>query len=375
MGNPLMNRFQLMVAAAFCMALSWSLYQATFNNFVGEELLISPTQLGALNSIREIPGLLALILSAILLYITENRMAAISLFIFGIGFCGIAFSSSFYQLILPTLIMSTGFHFFFPLRSSITIEVSKPGSRAENLGKVGSMEALAALCAFGFVFAFVDALDYRGIFLAAGVAAFVGGFMLTPLKEIHRPAERKHLIVKKKYSNYYFLEFFSGCRRHIFTTFAIFSLVIIHGLSVKYVTVLLTINNIVNLYTRTKIGKLIDRFGEKSMLTITYVLLIFVFMGYAYLESIALLAILYCADHVLFGVNIAFPSYLSKIADEGDLAPSLAVGSTINHMAAIFVPVLGGIVWNLYGYEATFLSGAVLLLFSLFFARRIEVRG
>ncbi|MBU7045199.1 MAG: hypothetical protein HXS54_02075, partial [Theionarchaea archaeon] len=126
-----MNKFQLMVIAAFCMALSWSLYQATFNNFVGEELLISPTQLGALNSIREIPGLLALTLSAVLLYITENRMAAISLFIFGIGFCGIAFSSSFYQLILPSLIMSTGFHFFYPLRSSITIEVSEIGSRAE----------------------------------------------------------------------------------------------------------------------------------------------------------------------------------------------------------------------------------------------------
>ncbi len=368
-----MNKFQLMVIAAFCMALSWSLYQATFNNFVGEELLISPTQLGALNSIREIPGLLALTLSAVLLYITENRMAAISLFIFGIGFCGIAFSSSFYQLILPTLIMSTGFHFFFPLRSSITIEVSEIGSRAENLGKVGSMEALAALCAFGFVFAFVDALDYRGIFLAAGVAAFVGGFMLTPLKEIHHPAERKHLIVKRKYSNYYFLEFFSGCRRHIFTTFAIFSLVVIHGLSVKYVTILLTINNIVNLYTRTKIGKLIDGVGEKTMLTLTYVLLIFVFIGYAYLESIVLLAILYCSDHVLFGVNIAFPSYLSKIADEGDLAPSLAVGSTINHAAAIFVPVLGGIAWNLYGYQTTFLLGALLLLFSLFFARKIEV--
>lgn len=355
------------------MALSWSLYQATFNNFVGEELKISATQLGVLNSIREIPGLLALTLSAVLLYITENRMAAISLFVFGIGFCGIAFSNSFYQLILPTLIMSTGFHFFYPLRSSITIDASEPGSEAEHLGKVGSFEALAALCAFVFVFAFVDVIEYRGVFLAAGATAFVGGIILTPMKGTGHTPERKHLIVKRKYSNFYFLEFFSGCRRHIFTTFAIFSLVVIHGLSVKYVTVLLTINNIINLYTRTKIGKLIDRFGEKSMLTITYVLLIFVFLGYAYLESIVLLAFLYCLDHILFGVNIAFPSYLSKIADEGDLAPSLAFGSTINHVAAIFVPVLGGIVWNLYGYQATFILGAVLLLFSVFFARRVKV--
>jgi predicted MFS family arabinose efflux permease len=368
-----MNKFQLMVVAAFCMAMSWSLYQATFNNFVGEELKVSPTQVGALNSIREIPGLLALTLSAILLYMTESRMAAVSLFIYGIGFCGIAFSGSFYQLILPTLVMSTGFHFFYPLRSSIIVDTSKPGSQAENLGKVGSVEALAALCAFGLVFVFVDTIDYRGIFLAAGVTAFIGGVMLAPVREHGQAPQRKHLIMKKKYLNYYLLEFFSGCRRHIFTTFAIFSLVVVHGLSVKYVTVLLTVNNVVNLYTRTKIGRLIDRFGEKSMLTITYVSLIFVFIGYAYLKNIALLALLYCADHVFFGVNVAFPSYLSKIQDEGDLAPTLAFGSTINHVAAIFIPVLGGIAWNLYGYQAPFMLGAALLLFSVFFARRIEV--
>ncbi len=355
------------------MALSWSLYQATFNNFVGEELKISATQLGVLNSIREIPGLLALTLSAVLLYITENRMAAVSLFIFGVGFCGIAFSSSFYQLIVPVLIMSTGFHFFYPLRSSITIDASETGSKAESLGRIGSVEALAALCAFGFVFAFVDAVEYRGIFLAAGVAAFIGGMVITPMKETGKSLERKHIIVKRKYANYYFLEFFSGCRRHIFTTFAIFSLVVIHGLSVKYVTILLTVNNVLNLYTRTKIGKLIDRVGEKPMLTITYVTLIFVFWGYAYLQNIVFLAALYCIDHILFGVNVAFPSYLSKIADDGDLAPSLAFGSTINHVAAIFIPVIGGVVWNVYGYQATFILGAGLLLFSVVFARKIKV--
>ena len=367
-----MKKFQLIAVAAFCMALAWSMYQATFNNFVGEELKISATQLGTLHSIREIPGLLALTLSAFLVYITESRMAAASLFIFGIGFCGIAASNSFYQLILPTLVMSTGFHFFYPLRSSMIIDTSKTGSEAESLGKIGSVEALAALCAFVFVFLFVDVVQYRGIFLAAGVVGVLGGTLLTPLKTEHS-LEKKYLIVKRKYSNFYLLEFFSGCRRHIFTTFAIFSLVVIHGLSVKYVTAMLTVNNIVNLYTRTKIGKLIDRFGEKTMLTFAYVLLIFVFLGYAYLESIVLLAILYCTDHVLFGVNIAFPSYLSKIADKGDLAPSLAVGSTINHGAAIFIPVIGGVVWNLYGYQATFVLGAFLLLFSVFFARRINV--
>lgn len=331
-----------MVVAAFCMALAWSMNEAVFNNFVGEELLLSATQLGTLNSIREIPGLLTLVLAAFLVYFTESRMAALSLFVFGVGFCAIAFSSSFYQLVIPVLVMSTGLHFLFPLVSSITVGVSETGSEARNLGKIGSVEALAALCAFVFVFAFVDAVRYKGVFLAAGMVAFVGGSVLLPVKEVRREKERKHIVVKRKYFLYYALEFFSGCRRHMFTTFAVFSLVVIHGLSVKNVTALLMVNNVVNLWTRTQIGKVIDRFGERTVLTAAYTSLIFVFLGYAYLKNIYLLAVLYCLDNVLFGVNVALASYLSKVADAGDVAPSLAFGSTINHVTAVFIPAVGG---------------------------------
>ncbi|MGD2250132.1 MAG: MFS transporter [Candidatus Methanofastidiosia archaeon] len=368
-----MNKLQMIAAAAFCMTLAWSMYQATFNNFVGEELKIAASQLGVLHSIREIPGLLTVVLSALLVYVSESKIAAISLFVCGIGFMGIAVSNNFYQLILPVLIMSTGFHFFFPVRSSMTIDVSAAGSKAESLGKIGSVQALAALCAFAVVFLVVDAVQFRGVFLLAGVAAMVGGAVLLPMKVTGKPFKRKHIIIKRKYTNFYFLQFFSGCRRHIFTTFAIFSLVVIHGLSVKYVTLLLAITNVISLYTRTKIGRLIDQFGEKSALTITYVVLIFVFLGYGYLQNIYVLGGLYCLDHILFGSNVALPSYISKIAKEGDVAPSLAFGSTINHVAAIFIPVLGGLIWDAYGYYATFVLGAGLLLFSIFFAQRIEV--
>lgn len=362
-----------MVMAAFCMALAWAMYEAVFNNFVAEALKISAIQLGNLNSIREIPGFLTLILSAFLLYFTESRMAALSLFVFGAGFCLIAASGTYFQVVISALIMSTGFHFFFPLCSSITIAVSETGSEARNLGKVGSVEALAALCAYVIIFVFVDSIKYRGIFLAAGAAAFIGASVLLPLKEEGHIKERKHLIIKWKYLNYYLLEFFSGCRRHIFTTFAVFSLVVIHGLSVKDVTTLFMMNNIINLYTRTQIGKLTDRFGEKPMLSLSYASLIFVFLGYAYLKNIYILAALFCFDNILFGVNIALASYLSKIADTGDVAPSLAMGSTINHTAAVFVPTVGGLVWTFYGYQATFILGAFILLFSIFFARKIKV--
>lgn len=368
-----MDRFKIIATAAFCMTLAWSMHQATFNNFVGEELKIAASQLGVLHSIREIPGLLTVLLSALLVYVSESKIATLSLFVCGIGFVGIALSNNFYQLLLPMVIMSTGLHFFFPLRSSMTIDVSAAKSKAESLGKIGSIQALAALCAFGVVFLVVDAVEFRGVFLLAGIAAIAGGAVLVPMNVTGKPFKRRHIIIKKKYTNFYILQFFSGCRRHIFTTFAIFSLVVIHGLSVKYVTLLLTITNSINLYTRAKIGRVIDQFGEKSTLTMTYVVLIFIFLGYGYLQNIYVLAGLYCLDHVLFGSNVALPSYMSAIAEKGDVAPSLAFGSTINHIAAIFIPVLGGLVWDAYGYRATFVLGAGLLLFSIFFAQRIEV--
>lgn len=57
-------------------------------------------------------------------------------------------------------------------------------------------------------------------------------------------------------------------------------------------------------------------------------------------------------------------TYFQKIGDPRDIAPSMAVGFTINHIAAVVLPSLGGLLWML-DYRIPFLIGAGFSLISL----------
>ena len=56
-------------------------------------------------------------------------------------------------------------------------------------------------------------------------------------------------------------------------------------------------------------------------------------------------ATLYVIDHIFFGLALALKTYFQKIGDPGDMAPTAAVAFTINHIAAVFLPVLLGLFW------------------------------
>jgi hypothetical protein len=50
-------------------------------------------------------------------------------------------------------------------------------------------------------------------------------------------------------------------------------------------------------------------------------------------------------SEVVFALALALKTYFQKIADPQDIAPTAAVAFTINHIAAVFLPVLLGLLW------------------------------
>ena len=58
-----------------------------------------------------------------------------------------------------------------------------------------------------------------------------------------------------------------------------------------------------------------------------------------------LIAILYILDQVFYNFHIAIQTYFQKIADPGDIASSISVSFTINHIAAAVLPAIGGVLW------------------------------
>jgi uncharacterized YccA/Bax inhibitor family protein len=80
----------------------------------------------------------------------------------------------------------------------------------------------------------------------------------------------------------------------------------------------------------------------------------------------------YILDYILFNFAVAIRTYFQKIADPEDIAPTSAVGFTINHIAAVFLPALGGYLWMI-DYRIPFIMGAVLGAISLILAQFIRV--
>ncbi len=86
-------------------------------------------------------------------------------------------------------------------------------------------------------------------------------------------------------------------------------------------------------------------------------------------------ATLYVIDHIFFALALALKTYFQKIADPGDIAPTAAVAFTINHIAAVFLPVLLGLLWLASPAAVFFLAAgmaAVSLMLSMMIPRHPE---
>ncbi|MCF8127203.1 MAG: MFS transporter, partial [Deltaproteobacteria bacterium] len=161
-------------------------------------------------------------------------------------------------------------------------------------------------------------------------------------------------------------------RRQIFMAFAVLLLVRKFEFSIQEVTALFVINNVINYFLSPMVGNAIVRFGERKVLSLEYFSLLFIFLAYAVVDSKILVSFLYILDHIFFNFAIAIRTYFQKVGDPKDIAPSMAVGFTINHVAAVFLPAIGGILW-MVDYRIPFLAGAGLSVVSLLAVQKIPV--
>ena len=184
--------------------------------------------------------------------------------------------------------------------------------------------------------------------------------------------QRKKMVFRKKYWLFYFLTFMGGARRQIFMAFAVFLLVKRCHFSLQEITILFVINDLINYFLSPIIGKAILRFGERKILSVEYSSLFFIFLAYAVVQSKMVLSLLFILDHVFFNFAIAIRTFFQKVADPRDIAPSMAMGFTINHIAAVFLPAIGGLLW-MVDYRIPFVAGAVMSLVSLLAVQQIKV--
>ena len=101
--------FGLLILLAIAMPIAFSTWVALLNNFVIEVSGFSGVEIGWLQSVREIPGFLAVCVIFILFFISEQRLAYISLVLLALAVAVTALFPEFKGLIITTLISSIGF--------------------------------------------------------------------------------------------------------------------------------------------------------------------------------------------------------------------------------------------------------------------------
>jgi predicted MFS family arabinose efflux permease len=355
-----------LLAGNLFLYFGFNIWRSLFNNFAIEELAVRADQIGLIQSIREIPGLLGFWLAFLALVLSEMQVISLSTVVMGVGLIATAWAGTWGTLIAGTLFSSIGFHAFYPNSSAMAIKITQGRGTPRLLGILRASGALAAVIAAGAVILTVNRWSYRQIFIAAGAVTAVGGLAIWRRERGEDRRQRQRIVFRRRYWLYYLLTFLMGSRRHMFTTFAIFLLVQRYGLPAQQTALLLLINNLLGTLLFRFLGDLVGRVGERLVLTANFLLLTGIFLGYAFLDSLIVLGIFYVLDNLLFSINLALESYFKKIAvSEEEVTSNMSMGQTINHVAALFVPIVGGLIWETYGSAVTFICGAAIAVISL----------
>ena len=357
-----------LIYMAMIMAFVFSGWSAMLTNFTVEKAFFTGSDMGDLQSFREIPGFLAFTAVFVLLFIREQTFAILALALLCVGVLSTGYFPSKYGLIATTVLMSIGFHYFETINSSLSLQWLSKAEAPAFLGKVIGYGSIAALVSYGIIWLFYKTLGFDyvvlyTIFGAVGFVMVVHLWWLFPKFENVVP-QHKHLFLRKKYWIYYVLTFLKGARRQIFMVFAAFLLVEKFGYSLDQVVMLLLANKVANIFVAPMIGKIIEKIGERRALSIEYTGLTAVFIGYAIVDDALIAAALFILDHLFFAMAIGIKTYFQKIADSKDMAATASVSFTIDHIASVIIPVTFGYVW-MYNPSLVFYAGAGFATLSL----------
>lgn len=368
--NPM---FWYLAVLTICSTIGLQTWQTLFNNFAVDIAGLEGNHVGVIQSVREIPGFLALLAVYVIMIIREHRLSALSILLMGLGLAITGLLPFYAGLIFTTLVMSFGFHYYETTNMSLTLQYFDAHTSPWVFGKQRSYAAASSIAVGLAIYLMAFFLSFLQIYLMIGGLIMAASLWALTRKPEQQDliAQRKKMVFRKKYGLFYFLTFMAGARRQIFIAFSVLLMVQKFQYSVQEVTILFVINNLINYYLSPLIGRSIIRFGERKVLSLEYLSLVFIFLGYALTDSKWIVAVLYVLDHIFFNFAIAIRTFFQKVGDPRDIAPSMAVGFTINHIAAVFLPALGGFLW-VWDYRIPFFGGAAMALISLLAVQGID---
>jgi len=143
--NIFKSRVALLYILSISMVFSFSAWMSLLNNFVVEIAKFNGGQIGFLQSIREIPGFLSFSVIFVLILVSQQRLAFISMITLGIGVALTGFFPSTIGLYITTLIMSVGFHYLATINQSLSLQWLDKKPSPIILGKITAVNSFTKL--------------------------------------------------------------------------------------------------------------------------------------------------------------------------------------------------------------------------------------
>ena len=343
--------------ASACVGVALSLQMGLNNNFLVGEIGISGFQAGLLEAVRESCGIAALGVFVLVAGLTEPVIGTLSLALIMAGLGSYSLAPTYGIVMLLGVTWSMGFHVWAPLPNSMTLALAEPGRAGARLGQVGAAGALGSAVGLGIAIGLTFlGVRIRPLYVVAGGAALLAAAACMGIpRRIKAPGPS--FIVRRRYARYYALNFLEGWRKQIAIAFGGFLLVKVHGAGLIDILVLSAIIQGIGYVSAPRVGRLIDRVGERKVLVFYYSFVTLMFLGYAFLRGKYILYAVFVLDNATFVFNTGLTTYVNAIAPRSEHRPTLSMGVAANHVASVAMPFLGGILWATLGYQWAFLVG------------------
>ena len=343
----------LLFIMALAMPIAFNTWSALLNNFVIEVAGFDGADIGLLHTAREIPGFLAVGVIALIIFIREQVLGLVALVMLGVATGITAFFPSMTGILTLTMLSSIGFHYYETVNQSLQLQWIEKARAPQMIGWLMAAGSAVTFVAYVLIVMTWQAFDLSYAFVymvSGGVTVAIALFCLFAYPQFEAPhPQLKTFVLRRRYWLYYTLQFMAGARRQIFVVFAGFMMVEKFGFDVHEITSLYLLTLLTNIFVAPVIGRVVGVFGERRALLFEYAGLVLVFSAYGGVYffgwGVAIAATLYVIDHIFFALALALKTYFQKIADPQDIAPTAAVAFTINHIAAVFLPVLLGLLW------------------------------
>lgn len=254
-------------ALTFLFGFGFAVYQGVFQNFFREAFHAREVDLGTLESLREIPGLLTALLAGTLVALAESRIAALGLIIGGIGIGMSGFAINKPSLIAITVFWSVGFHLYAAMGSAITLALAKGKEGGRHLGRMSAVGSSATVLGLGLAWLLTTLIPqspYIPNFLVAGVTIVISGVLCFRLSTHAEGGKRQPIVFRREYGLFYLLTFLEGCRRQIFSIFASFALILVYHVDVRAMLILQFVNAILISLSAPYVGKIVDRVEKRD---------------------------------------------------------------------------------------------------------------